>query len=151
MSINIFRTEQATKMIFVGLPLLVIILVFLVIKIQWRRLDKQIDSYYSVNILKNARPNFRVTETKYEGISIVRHWMYSRVFFDRVSICSQIKEIIDTDENYKYKFKHLNEFFTNVNDIIEEYGCTDKVSYTYNKNTNKVTVKFLLSQLESEI
>lgn len=134
-----------------GILILMILVVCVVMKIKWHKLNIRIDSYYTKNILRNAEPNCKILDTSNECLSLVRFKLYSRVFVDKPKVLQIIREILSTGEDYSYKFKHLYEFIEGLNCDIESYNCKSKIQYTYNKNNNTVRILFLTSKIESEI
>ena len=125
------------------------ITLFLILKNKYADFCKSVDCIYSIDIVRIAHPQIRCSDLRDGCIYILQRGLFRRAFVQKATVEQDLLEIISTEENYVYKFKHIGEYIDSLRVILQEYGFNSPVQFSYNKNMN--SIKLIISAYVSEI
>lgn len=125
------------------------ITLFLVFRNKYIVFCKDVDCIYSIDIIKIAHPQIKCSDLKDDCIYILRKGLFQRAFVQKAIVEQDLLQIISTEENYVYKFKHIGEYIDNLKAILQEYGFKSPISFSYNKNMDSINL--VISTYKSEI
>lgn len=117
------------------------VFVALRINTKYNKFKKEVDTSVSLDLLAMIHKEYVILETEYDDIFTIRYGLFRRLYVDHLAVYRSVKFILHQATGHMLCFRLISEYVEAINDVVDELGTKDRVTFIYNKKDSTVMLK----------